>query len=158
MTPSETLDARFDRIQRRAFLLGTAALIVAILDGIRVPEQFFRSYLLGFVFWLGFPLGCAAFLMIHYLTGGEWGLPIKQPLEAGVRTLPLMAVLLIPLLFGVRYLFLWAHPGVVAGDPILRAKHLYLNVPFFLIREAIYFAVWLWTAYRLAHWSAELSR
>jgi hypothetical protein len=67
-------------------------------------------------------------------------------------------VLLIPLLFGIRYLFLWAHPDVVAGDPILQAKHLYLNVPFFMIREGIYFAVWLWTAYRLAHWSTELSR
>ena len=152
------LRAKCDRLQLRALILGLICLGAAVADGIRVPEQFFRSYLLGYVFWLGFPLGCAAFLMIHYLTGGDWGLPIKQPLEAGVRTLPLLVGLLIPLLFGLSYLFSWTHAEQVAADPILRLKHIYLNVPFFLVREVIYFAVWLWTAYWLAHWSSELRR
>ncbi len=79
MTATGALAARFDLIQRRAAILGIAALIIAVLDGIRVPGQFFRSYLLAFVFWLGFPLGCAAFLMVHHLTGGFWGLPIRRP-------------------------------------------------------------------------------
>ena len=101
MTGNEMLDARFDRIQKRAFILGIAALIISVLDGIRAPEQFFRSYLLGYVFWLGFPLGCAAFLMVHHLTGGFWGLPIRRPLEAATRTLPLLNALALPLLLGL---------------------------------------------------------
>src|SRR5262249_52552296 len=56
------------------------------------------------------------------------------------------------------YLFTWTHADVVAADPILQAKHFYLNLPFFLIREAIYFGVWFWTAYRLSNWSTELAR
>ena len=158
MTPTETLAGRFDRIQRRAFLLGIAALVLAALDGIRAPEQFFRSYLLAFVFWLGFPLGCAGFLMVHHLTGGFWGLPIRRPLEAGTRTLPLITALVLPLLLGVGRLYSWTHPDLVAADVVLKSKQLYLNLPFFLIRNVIYFAVW-WALVRgLNRWSDEQDR
>jgi hypothetical protein len=158
MTPTETLAGRFDRIQRRAFVIGIAALVLAALDGIRAPEQFFRSYLLAFVFWLGFPLGCAAFLMVHHLTGGFWGLPIRRPLEAGTRTLPLITTLVLPLLLGVGRLYSWTNPNLVAADVVLKSKQLYLNLPFFLIRNVIYFAVW-WALVRgLNGWSDEQDR
>jgi hypothetical protein len=155
MITADTLRERFDRIQKRALLLGLAALILGMLDGIRAPEQFFRSYLLAFVFWLGFPLGCAAFLMVHHLTGGFWGLPIRRPLEAGTRTLPLLAVLLFPLLLGLGRLYSWTHSDIVAGDPALQFKHPYLNVPFFLIRNVIYFLVWFALIHRLNRWSDD---
>jgi len=158
MTATETLADRFDRIQRRAFVLGVAALVLAALDGIRAPEQFFRSYLLAFVFWLGFPLGCAAFLMVHHLTGGFWGLPIRRPLEAGTRTLPLITALVLPLLLGVGRLYSWTNPSLVAADDVLKSKQLYLNLPFFLVRNVIYFAVW-WVLVRgLNRWSDEQDR
>jgi hypothetical protein len=158
MTPTEALAGRFDRIQRRAFVIGIAALVLAALDGIRAPEQFFRSYLLAFVFWLGFPLGCAAFLMVHHLTGGFWGLPIRRPLEAGTRTLPLITTLVLPLLLGVGHLYSWTNPTLVAADVVLKSKQLYLNLPFFLVRNVIYFAVW-WALVRgLNRWSDEQDR
>ena len=158
MTDNETLDARFDRIRRRAFALGIAALILAVLDGIRAPEQFFRSYLLGFVFWLGFPLGCAAFLMVHHLTGGFWGLPVRRPLEAATRTLPLLAALALPLLLGLGRLYTWTHPNLVAADADLKFKQQYLNLPFFLVRNVIYFAVWWTLIRRLNRWSDDQDR
>jgi hypothetical protein len=158
MTGIETLEARFDRIQRRAFVLGIAALIIAILDGIRAPEQFFRSYLLGFVFWLGFPLGCAAFLMVHHLTGGFWGLPIRRPLEAATRTLPLLTALAFPLLLGLGRLYTWTHANLVAADATLKFKQPYLNLPFFLARNVIYFAVWWALVRKLNRWSDAQDR
>ena len=158
MTATDTLGAQFDRIQKRAFLLGIAALGLAALDGIRAPEQFFRSYLLAFVFWLGFPLGCAAFLMVHHLTGGFWGVPIRRPLEAGTRTLPLLTVLALPLLLGLGRLYSWMHADLVAADAVLKFKQPYLNLPFFLIRNVIYFAVWWALARRLNRWSDEQDR
>jgi hypothetical protein len=158
MTPTDTLAGRFDRIQRRAFVLGIAALVLAALDGIRAPEQFFRSYLLAFIFWLGFPLGCAAFLMVHHLTGGFWGLPIRRPLEAGTRTLPVITALVLPLLLGLTRLYSWTNPSLVAADDVLKSKQLYLNLPFFLVRNVIYFAVW-WALIRgLNRWSDEQDR
>lgn len=158
MMAIDTIGARFDRIQKGAFLLGIAALGLAVLDGIRAPEQFFRSYLLAFVFWIGFPLGSAAFLMVHHLTGGFWGLPIRRPLEAGTRTLPLLTALALPLLLGLSRLYSWMHPDLVAADSVLKFKQPYLNLPFFLIRNVIYFAVWWALAYRLNHWSDEQDR
>jgi hypothetical protein len=158
MITADTLRERFDRIQKRALLLGLGALILGMLDGIRAPEQFFRSYLLAFVFWLGFPLGCAAFLMVHHLTGGFWGLPIRRPLEAGTRTLPLLGVLLFPLLLGLGRLYSWTHSEVVAADAALQFRHPYLNVPFFLIRNVIYFLVWFALIHRLNHWSDDQDR
>lgn len=153
-----SLQAAFERMQRRALIAGIVLLAASIVDGIRAPEQFFRSYLLGFIFWVGFPLGCCAFLMIHYLTSGNWGLPIKRPLEAGLQTFPLMIALVIPLLFGLTYIFSWAHPNVVAADPVLQTKHAYLNSPFFIAREVLYFTIWFWLAHRLNRWSWELDR
>ncbi|PYU27006.1 MAG: hypothetical protein DMG32_08715 [Acidobacteria bacterium] len=155
---TDTLRDRFDQIQRRAFILGIAALTLAVLDGIRAPEQFVRSYLLAFVFWLGFPLGCAAFLMVHHLTGGFWGLPIRRPLEAGTRTLPLLTALALPLLLGLSRLYSWTHSDLVAADVALKLKQPYLNLPFFLIRNGIYFAVWWTLTVRLNRWSDEQDR
>jgi len=52
-------------------------------------------------------------------------------------------------------LYEWAHPSIVAGDPILRAKHPYLNVPFFIGRAVLYFAVWSAIGAFLIRWSTD---
>jgi hypothetical protein len=57
-----------------------------------------------------------------------------------------MAVLFLPLLLGLRDLYSWAVPGAAEHDALLRWKAPYLNVPFFLIRAAVYFAVWSFMA------------
>ena len=109
-------------------------------------EQLFRSYLIAYLFWLGIALGCLPVLMLHHLVGGTWGFVIRRILEAGTRTLPLMLLLFLPLLLGIHSLYEWSHPEVVAQDSILQAKRAYLNVPFFVIRAAVYFAAWVLSA------------
>jgi len=118
-------------------------------------EQFFRSYLVAYLFWFGIALGCLPLLMLHHVVGGTWGFVIRRILEAGTRTLPLMLVLFVPLLFGIHSLYEWSHPDVVARDEVLQAKHAYLNVPFFIIRAAIYFLAWIVFAWFLNRWSDE---
>jgi len=83
------------------------------------------------------------------------GLAIRRPLESGMRTLPLVAILFLPIALGVGRIYEWAHPEAVAADPILRHKSLYLNVPFFLGRAAVYFGAWLVLSYLLNRWSLE---
>ena len=61
-----------------------------------------HAYLVGYIYWLMIPLGCTAILMMHHLTGGWWGYPIRRMLEAGSRTFGLMAVLFLPILPGCR--------------------------------------------------------
>lgn len=158
MTPGENLRPAFDRLQRAMLIVGLTALITTFGFYARNPEQFFRSYLLAFVFWIGFPLGSMAILMLNHLTGGDWGLPIRRPLEAATRTFPAILILFVPLLLGLKTLYPWMRPEVVTGDAILRAKAFYLNPSFFLTRAAIYFVIWFGLSYFLNKWSEEQDR
>src|SRR5690606_25040978 len=74
------------------------------------------------------------------------------------RTLPFMALLFLPLAFGVQELYIWARPEVVAADPILQAKAPYLNVPFFLVRAVLYFVIWSALAWTLSACSLRHDR
>ncbi|HUJ81508.1 MAG TPA: hypothetical protein VLW83_06465 [Candidatus Acidoferrales bacterium] len=158
MTPGENLRPAFDRLQRGMLIAGLAALTTTFGFYARNPDQFFRSYLLAFVFWIGFPLGSMAILMLNHLTGGDWGLPIRRPLEAATRTFPAILILFIPLLLGLKTLYPWMRPEVVTGDAVLRAKAFYLNPSFFLTRAAIYFVIWFGLSYVLNKWSEEQDR
>src|SRR5580658_2549005 len=116
------------------------------------PEQFLRSYLVGFYFWFGVGLGSLVLLMIHFVAGGAWGMMIRRPLEAGTRTLYVMWLLFLPLLLLAPQLYVWADPAH-ANDKIVLLKHLYLNLPFFYLRFVIYGVVWLGLTYLLNKWS-----
>jgi hypothetical protein len=126
--------------------------------GSRTPSSSYRSWLFGFLFWTGIALGCLSITLIHDLTGGLWGLVIRRLLEAGSRTLPYLAVVFLPVAFGLSHVYPWARPDEVAADPLLQHKALYLNAPFFLARSVFYFGVWLLISYLQARWSDELDR
>jgi hypothetical protein len=144
---------------RRAALVAGALGVLALLAGAFVsPEQFFRSYLYGYVYWVGFGIGCLGIVMIYHLTGGGWGVAIRRLLEAGAGTLPLMAVLFVPLLFGLHDIYEWTHTDVMTADEVLRLKMPYLNAPFFIARAAVYFAAWTALVYFLTRWSDEQDR
>ena len=140
--------------EKRRVMIGVGALVFCLLWGLIFGlAQFFHSYLMAYFFWLGVSLGCLAVLMLHHLVGGAWGAMVQRILEAGTRTLPLMAVLFVPVLVGLGFLYDWSLPSVVAKDGILQAKRWYLNIPFFLIRAVFYFVVWLVLAHYLNVWS-----
>jgi hypothetical protein len=143
----------FHRASRFALILGVVLLILCCAFGFFFPSLFFEGYLTAFVFWVGLPLGCLALLLIQYLTGGRWGLAITRLLEAGIMTLPLCAALFLPVLAGMSYLFPWTHPlGGEAGN-LVHQKAAYLNIPFYLIRYVLYFAI----LSALAFWFRRLS-
>ncbi|HWQ34670.1 MAG TPA: hypothetical protein VNQ79_17605 [Blastocatellia bacterium] len=144
-----------DRIQSRALIAGGIGLIACVIGAFFKPAQFFNSWLISFMFVIGITLGCLALVMLQYLTGGAWGLVIRRVLESATRTLPLIVLLFIPLLFGLQKLYAWARPAEVAAHEALQHKRLYLNVPFFLVRGVIYFAAWLLLAYFLNKWSRQ---
>jgi hypothetical protein len=146
------------QVQRRSLVIGAAGLGLCLLGALFSPEQFFRSYLIGYLFYIGVTLGCLAIMMLQYLSGGGWGIVIRRLLESATRTLPLLAVLFMPLLFGMRHLYVWTRPEVVQQSLALQHKQPYLNVLFFIIRGVIYFAVWLILAYFFNTWSREQDR
>ena len=145
-------------LPKRCLAVGGAGIIVCLAGAVFDAPQFFRSYLVAYLVAIGLPLGCLGLLMLHHLVGGRWGFVIQRLLEAGVRTLPLLALLFLPLAAGAHELYLWARPQVVAADPLLRQKSLYLNLPFFYGRAVVYFAVWLALGQLLSRWSVEQDR
>jgi hypothetical protein len=136
-------------------LLGlTASLIGWFVLGDRALESYFFAYL----YFLDLTIGCLALLALHYQVGGSWAAVTRRLLEAATRLFPLLAVLVVPVVFGAGVLFPWAHPAWVAADPILRHKQPYLNLPFFVGRVAVYFASWWGLSHFLNRWSLEYDR
>src|SRR5947209_3685952 len=153
-------------IARRSLVIGIVFTVIAIAGAFMFPdgrEQFYRAYLLGFMAWLGVALGSMAILMIRHLTGGGWGTVIRRILGAAMRTLPLLALLFIPIVFAVPHLFPWAMPLAAVRDEHIR-EHLaknpfitqsYLTFRGFLLRAVIYFAIWNLLSFLLSKWSKQ---
>jgi hypothetical protein len=147
--------ARLARLRKTAFATG---IFFAALCGVGIafePRELAVSWLFAFIFWIGLSLGCFNAAMMHYLTGGHWGNPTRRFLEAGFMTLPLMAALFVPVLFGLRELYPWARPEDVAADKILQQKAAYENLTGFLLRAICFFAIWIFIALRLRKWSLQ---
>jgi hypothetical protein len=145
-----------ERLQRNAMIVGVAGAVIGGLGVVLQPDQFMPSWLIGFLFTFGLSMGCLALLMLQHMTGGQWGLVSRRIFEAGSRLLPLAVLLFIPIVaFGMPKLYLWARPEAVRTDEILQKKEIYLNIPFFLIRAVVYFAVWLFCMMMLNRWSAQ---
>lgn len=144
---------RWQRVRFGALVLGVIGLALCVLGALFNRQQFFQSYLFAYVFWLGIAVGCLGFVMLHNLSGGGWGIAIRHLLESGMNTMPLMALLFVPLVFGVHHLYEWARPEAVAEDIFLQHKSGYLNLPFFFVRAAVYFGLWIAAAVLLSRWS-----
>jgi hypothetical protein len=158
MSTTANIRSHFDRLQRRALLIGALATAVALYGAFTDSTQFFRSYLFAYFFWLGLSLGSLAIVMLHLITGGSWGFAIRRLLEAGMRTLPLMALFFVPILFAIQTLYPWAAHDAAAHDELLQHKAPYLNVPFFIARSVLYFALWIGTSWILLRYSAKQDR
>jgi hypothetical protein len=112
-------------------------------------KQFFASYLVAFFFCISIAAAAALFTMIQHLTGATWSVPVRRMMENIMMSLPLGAVLFIPIALGVHELYEWSHADVIAKDKVLQGKAAFLNPEAFYIRAAIYFLIWSLWAWRL---------
>jgi hypothetical protein len=151
----KTGEYRLEKIQHGALLVGLAGAAGGLVGAWLATPQFFMSYLFAYLFWFGISIGALGILMMHHVTGGAWGDLIKPQLEAAAGTLPLLLILFLPILAGMKTLYPWARPEVVAADPVLQHKHVFLNVPFFALRGLGCLALWSFMGYRLNLWSVS---
>lgn len=129
---------------RRYALIGAAVCIGLLLLGMFLqpghgdflrfrPAQLVRSWLFGWIFWLGVSLGSLGVIMMHYLLGGGWGYLIRRFGEAASLCLPVLGVLFIPVVLSVWIpsehviLYPWVNHYELAHDPVLRHKASFLN-------------------------------
>lgn len=134
--------AELDRVRSRALIVGVIGLAGCAAGFMLAREHFFRAWLIAFLLFLSIALGSMALTMIQHLTGGAWGV-FRRIFEASSRTLPLLALLFVPIAAGIGTLYPWSHADHVAADEILRHRSPYLNTPFWLGRAAFYFAGWI---------------
>lgn len=162
MTPfRETADVAIPELaaHQRRFLTAGAILSAVSLIGVATnPTQFMQSYLMAYMFCLALTLGCFALGMVHQLSGGAWGVVLRRPIGAASRVLPVMTALFLPIVLGMTRLYPWTNAELVAHDEALRHKQLYLNVPFWIARAAIYFFIWNAIGFFLNKWSLDQDR
>ena len=143
------------RWRQVALVVGVCAMIVCSLAAVWLPTAFLRAYLAAYMLFLGLGLGSMVLLMIYHLTGGSWGFVLRRIFEAGMRTLPLLAVFFVPIALGLKHLYPWAQPALVAASPKLQYQQFYLAPKWFLLRAVLYFVLWLTMAAVLGAWSRK---
>lgn len=153
--PSPELTSDLRRLFVQALIAGIVLSAISIVGAFFDPGDFFRSYLMGYLFWLGVTLGSLAIVMMQYLTGGAWGVMTRRTLESATRTLPMLAVLFIPVAIGIPHLYDWAHSDLVQKEYALQHRAGYMNPAMFILRAVIYFAIWLLFMYVVNKWSAR---
>lgn len=156
MNHTETQDLGLGRIQSRALIAAVIGLVLCVIGWVTSPEQFYRSYLFAFVYWVGIPLGSFGVMMLHNLVGGGWGWGIKRVLESSSKTIIVMAILFIPIIIGMGSLYVWTSPAKVAADAILTHKQIYLNPTSWLIRAAAFFVIWSAMAFAMVRAQRKL--
>jgi len=148
----------YRRVLGWSLAIGAVASLLLVVGAMLDPAQFFRAYLAAYLFCLGLSLGSLAVLMIYHTTGGAWGFLVRRFLEAGVRTLPLVAVGFVPIALGIHYLYPWAQPAAVEASRVLPGQSIYLNEPFFFGRAIGYFVIWIAWGFVLTRWSRRQDR
>lgn len=100
------------------------------------------NYLVAFAFMISIGVGALFLIALEYVAGADWSVPIRRIVEFFAATIPLLAILVIPLLLNIGELFHWSHAEAVAEDQILQGKAPYLNIPFFIIRVFVIIGIW----------------
>jgi hypothetical protein len=146
-----------DRIRQRALVAALIGLVICVIGIFKSPDRFFPSYLLAFMFVLGLSLGSLGLLMLQHLTGGNWGIVIRRPLESATRVLALVAVLFVPIFFGMKYLYTaWLNAPPAGKEGALSDfQRSYLTLNGFRVRAILYFAIWGILVFLFNSWSRQ---
>jgi hypothetical protein len=158
VTPSDTLLPQMERVQKSALFVGVAALAVSVIGLFGNAAHFWQSYLFAFIFWAGLTLGCLGIFFLHNVVGGNWGVAIRRLVEAGLKTLPLIVLLAIPIFFALGTLYKWTDAGYRAEHFAVGHKAAYLNPTWFIIRTLLYFLIWIGSGYRILAMANEHDR
>lgn len=133
-------------------LIGVAVLLAVVallaLLALFVPiEPLLRGWLVVFAIFSSVSIGSMTWLLIHCLTGGEWGIAAAPVLRPAAAMTPLLVLGFLPVLAGLHQIYPWAaDPAAIPAD----VAHWYLNGPSFLVRSLIALGGWSFLAVMFA--------
>jgi len=144
---------------RNALVFAALVSIIACVAGyIQNPARFFQSYLVAFAGTAAIGLGAFFFVMVQYLTGSAWSVVVRRIMENIMITLPVGAILFLPVAFGINYIYPWADPAFVQAHEVLKGKSAWLNQNAFVLRTYIYFLLWSIWIFAIYHQSTKQDR
>jgi hypothetical protein len=128
-----------------------------------------RAYLMGYMICFSFAGGGLVLLMLQYVSGGKWGLLLRRPLEAMTRTIWLVGLMFVPIIFLWKHLYQWAafatagavaqalsnHAVTLEQAMTLNAKRAMLNPAAAILQTVLIFAILGTFAFLLNKWSIE---
>lgn len=157
ITDSVQFPANMD-LAKTFYGAGIVGLIASGIGFFLNKDQFFFSYLTSFTFFTSIALASLIMVMIHHVTKSSWGIVFRRIPETFFSNIGIWAIFMIPIILGMSSLFQWTNTEYVANDPIMLGKVPYLNEPFFVIRQFIYFGIWGFLGYKLHKVSVEMDR
>lgn len=143
MTDLANHPAPLRRLHVGAIVVGVLCAIIAVYGAMTQRAQFLNAYLFAYQFVLGIALGSLGLVMLHHMTGGDWGYCIRRILEASAMTMPFVTILFLPIFFNTKLLFPWASPENFQHDTVMKLQmQRWLNEPFWKMRAIVYFSIW----------------
>jgi hypothetical protein len=153
--PSAALLAALRALRRWALGLGAVGVVATLVGLLLNRGQFFPAYLVAYLLWLGVAVGCLGMALIYRLTGGFWGSASREVVFAGAETVPLLALLFLPIAVGLPEIYVWARPGALSAASLSGHQPTYLAQPFFFARVILYFLSWVALATFLVRWTDQ---
>lgn len=145
---------------RGGTIAGVVGLVGMVIGFATVPRQAYISYLTAYAAVLTTVLGALIMVMISHATGAKWFVVLRRLTETVAATLPLLAVLFVPIVLGMHWLYPWTTPAALPAHAreLVEQKRAYLDVRFFIVRAGLYFAVWIVIGELLRRWSVRQDR
>jgi hypothetical protein len=130
----------------RAMVIAGIGAVFCVVGAVVDPHRAAAAYLTAYVACVAVALGALAMIMIARVTAATWFVALRRQAEQVVATLPVLALLFLPVLAAVHLLYPWAQPDAVLAPAVrvaVQAKRAYLNLPFFVARSVVYWATWI---------------
>jgi hypothetical protein len=139
--PAQNSGRAFGRLTGIGAVLGVVGLgiLFAVAGG---TKQLYFSYLVAYLYFLSIAVGGLFMVLMLIVCWAGWGVTLRRVLENVMATLPVFAVLFVPIWLGRHELYEWMNPEELAKSPILQGKSGFLNEGFWFVRALIYFTVW----------------
>jgi hypothetical protein len=135
------------KLANTGFIFGgiglVASLAGAFTQGDEGQKQFYYSWLAAYMAVVTLTAGALFFVVLHHLVRASWSTALRRTAENIAANMPLMAVLFLPIVFGMHDIYHWSHADAVEADPVLKIKAPYLNPVGFVVRAAVYLGLWI---------------
>jgi hypothetical protein len=150
------------RLMVPALGLGALGLAATAAGAFVDPRATAHSYLIAFAYWVGIAVASLLMVAIHHTAKAKWMTVLRRAMETMAISVPIFAVLFIGIALALKHLYPWV-PGSelinelseVERGHLSHKQHGYLNMPFFWVRQVIYFGLWIFVSQRLYSWSTK---